>query len=387
MTDTLHPALLPNGLSDGLPPRAEREADVVDGLMAFVRAFGYRRVKPPLIEFEDGLLTGAGGALVRDTFRVMDPVSQRMMGVRPDFTVQIGRIATTRLRHDPRPLRLCYAGQVLRVRGTQLRPERQFTQVGAELIGADGPAAEAEVVVLAAEALEAVGVVDATIDLNLPTLLGVLCEAHAVPDAVRAALRPAVDHKDVAAVREAAAETPALGALLVALIQATGPAREALAEIAALDLPAEAAARVAALGALVDRVEVAHPGLTLTVDALESRGFEYYTGVGFSVFARGARGELARGGRYRAGPEDRGEPAAGFTLMMDAVLDAIPEVEATRRVLAPLDHDRAAAARLRQDGWVVVQALDETADPAAEARRLGCDSVLGAAGPEALASA
>jgi ATP phosphoribosyltransferase regulatory subunit len=386
MTDTLHPALLPNGLSDGLPPRAEREADVVDGLMAFVRGHGYRRVKPPLIEFEDGLLAGSGGALARDTFRVMDPVSQRMMGVRPDFTVQIGRIATTRLRHDPRPLRLCYAGQVLRVRGTQLRPERQFTQVGAELIGAAGPTAEAEVVVMAAEALEAVGVGDATIDLNLPTLFGVLCEAFDVPGGARDGLRPAVDHKDVAAVREGAADIPALGALLVALIQATGPARETLAEIAALDLPPEAAARVSALGDLVDRIEAAHPGLTLTVDALESRGFEYYSGFGFSIFARGARGELARGGRYVAGPEDRGEPATGFTLMMDAVLDAIAEPEPAGRVLAPVGHDRAVAAGLRGAGWVVVQALGAVSDPAAEARRLGCGFVLDGSEPRPVAS-
>jgi len=384
MTDSLHPALLPNGLSDGLPPRAEREADVVDGLMAFVRGHGYRRVKPPLIEFEDGLLIGAGGALTRDTFRVMDPVSQRMMGVRPDFTVQIGRIATTRLRHDPRPLRLSYAGQVLRVRGTQLRPERQFTQAGAELIGADGPAAEAEVVVMAAEALEAVGAADVTIDLNLPTLFGVLCEAHDAPDSVRGALRPAVDHKDVAAVRSGAADHPALGALLVSLIQATGPARETLDEIAALDLPPAAAVRVSALGQLVDRIEAAHPGLTLTVDVLESRGFEYYTGFGFSIFCRGARGELARGGRYVAGPAESGEPATGFTLMMDAVLDAIPDETPAARVLAPIGHNRALAARLRGEGWVVVQALDSPPDLADEARRMDCGFVLGAGGPEAV---
>ncbi|MBB4285640.1 ATP phosphoribosyltransferase regulatory subunit [Roseospira goensis] len=382
MTESLHPALLPNGLSDGLPPRAEREADTVDHLMTFVRGHGYRRVKPPLIEFEDGLLGGAGAALGRDTFRVMDPVSQRMMGVRPDFTVQIGRIATTRLRREPRPLRLCYAGQVLRVRGTQLRPERQFTQAGAELIGADGPAAEAEVIVLAAEALAAAGVTSATIDLNLPTLLDVLFDAHGVAADDRPGLRAAVDHKDVAAVRERA--DPALGACLVALIGATGPAAEALAEIAAVALPSEAAARVAALADLAARIEAAHPGLTLTVDVLEGRGFEYYTGVGFSVFAPGARGELARGGRYRAGPPEMGEPAVGFTLMMDAVLDAVPEAVPAPRVLAPAGHDRALAQRLRDDGWVVLSALDAAADPTAEAVRLGCGYVLGGGGPEAV---
>ena len=382
MTETPHAALLPNGLSDVLPPRAEHEARVVERLMGFIAGHGYRRVKPPLIEFEDGLLSGAGTALARDTFRVMDPVSQRMMGVRPDFTVQIGRIATSRLRREPRPLRLCYAGQVLRVRGTQLRPERQFTQAGAELIGAPGAAAEAEVIVLVAEALGAVGAADLTIDLNLPTLLSVLMDVHGVPNDDRASLRAAVDHKDVAAVR--AATDKSLGALLVALIQATGPAHETLAEIAGLGLPAAAADRVAALGHLVERIEQAHPGLPLTVDALESRGFEYYTGVGFSVFARRARGELARGGRYEAGPNGASEPSAGFTLMMDAVLDAVPDDRPPARVLAPAGHDRARAARLRNEGWIVVAALEDVPDPIAEARRLGCPYLLGDAGPDAI---
>jgi ATP phosphoribosyltransferase regulatory subunit len=382
MTDIPHAALLPNGLSDVLPPRAEHEAHIVERLMGFVAGHGYRRVKPPLIEFEEGLLSGAGAALTRDTFRVMDPVSQHMMAVRPDFTVQIGRIATSRLARAPRPLRLCYAGQVLRVRGTQLRPERQFTQVGAELIGATGEAAEAEVIVLVAEALEAVGAADLTLDLNLPTLLGVLVDAHGLPADRLAELRAAVDHKDVAAVRTLAPSD--LGALLVSLIQATGPAQETLAEIGGLDLPDPAAERVAALGRLVSRIESAHPGLPLTVDVLESRGFEYYTGIGFSVFARRARGELARGGRYGAGPGDSAEPSAGFTLMMDAVLDAVPPATTPARVLAPSGHDRALAARLRREGWIVLNALDGTDAPVEEARRLGCTHLLGAGGPEIL---
>src|SRR5690606_35936945 len=103
------------------------------------------RVKPPLIEFEDGLLSGPGAAVAADTFRLMDPVSQRMMAIRADMTLQVARIAATRLRNQPRPLRLSYAGQVLRVAGTQLRPERQFGQAGVELIGAACPAADAEV--------------------------------------------------------------------------------------------------------------------------------------------------------------------------------------------------------------------------------------------------
>ncbi|MGB8840349.1 MAG: ATP phosphoribosyltransferase regulatory subunit, partial [Aliidongia sp.] len=132
MNDDFHPALLPSGLRDVLPPDAQIEAQIVERMMAVLGGHGFDRVKPPLVEFETSLLDGPGAAMAQDTFRLMDPISQRMIGVRADMTLQIARIATTRLKNLPRPLRLSYAGQVLRVRSTQLRPERQFGQIGAE---------------------------------------------------------------------------------------------------------------------------------------------------------------------------------------------------------------------------------------------------------------
>src|SRR5438067_6190667 len=140
MTDAPHPALLPTGMHDLLPPEAEIEAQVVAQLMTTLTAHGYERVKPPLVEFEDTLFSGAGAAMATATFRMMDPASHRMIGVRADMTPQIARFAATRLGDAPRPLRLSYAGQVLRVNGSEIRPERQHGQVGAELIGAAGSA-------------------------------------------------------------------------------------------------------------------------------------------------------------------------------------------------------------------------------------------------------
>jgi ATP phosphoribosyltransferase regulatory subunit len=159
------------GLAYQLPPEAAREADAIDIAIKRFAAFGYDRVKPPMVEFEESLLGGPGAALASQTFRLMDPVSQRMMGVRPDMTVQVARIAVTRLKHEPRPLRLSYGGNVIRVRGNALKPERQFAQVGCELLGVDTAAADAEAVLLAVDALRAIGVARLTVDLNLPTLV------------------------------------------------------------------------------------------------------------------------------------------------------------------------------------------------------------------------
>jgi ATP phosphoribosyltransferase regulatory subunit len=363
-------ALLPAGLRDVLPPEAAHEAEIVARLLACVAGHGYERVEPPLIEFEDSLLRGAGADLETDSFRLMDPVSRRMMAVRADITPQIARIATTRLANAPRPLRLSYAGDVLRVKGTQLRPERQFGQVGAELVGAPGTAADAEVILLAVEALTAIGVGPLSVDLGSPMLVPALCAGLDLDGEAGGALRQALDRKDAAAVAAAAGLH---GEPFAALLAAAGPADEALAAIGDLDLPPRARAEADLLAEVSARVRGAAPDLALTVDPVENRGFEYHSGVTFTLFAPGGRGELGSGGRYLAGPE--GEPATGFSLYLTSVMRAAPAPAPVRLLYLPGGTDPAEAARLRADGWVTVAGLRD-GDPEEEARRLGCGHVL-----------
>lgn len=365
MTEFATRALLPAGLRDILPRQAAHEADVVTRLMASFAAQGYERVKPPLIEFEESLLEGSGAAMAKHTFRVMDPVTQRMMGLRADMTLQVARIATTRLTNAPRPLRLSYAGQVLRVKGSQLRPERQFGQAGIELIGATGAAADAEVVILAAKALVDLGVGEVCVDLCLPSLVPGICADLGDIDG----LRDALDHKDVATV---AAVGGALARTLCDLIDAAGPADPAVAKLAAIKLPDAAAALRDHLAVVVDLIARAVPELTLTIDPVEGRGFEYHTGMAFTIFARQSAAELGRGGRYLA----HGESATGATLFMDTVLDVLPGPVDARRVFLPFGTPFAVGRSLRDEGWVTVAGLEPVADDKIEAERLACCHLL-----------
>jgi ATP phosphoribosyltransferase regulatory subunit len=367
MNEPLHPALLPLGLRDLLPPDAAAEALVVGRMMAVLESHGYQRVKPPLVEFEESLLSGPGAAMASETFRLMDPVSQRMIGIRADMTPQVARIAATRLRHAARPLRLAYAGQVLRIKGGQLRPERQIGQVGAELIGADGAAADVEAIALAAEALAGLGIAGLSVDLTLPRLVPALCESLGLAGAQVEAIRAALDHKDAAKLVEiGGAGAPLLGELLAA----AGPAARTLAALAPLALPAAAAerARLVEVVALLGSVA---PDLKITVDPVESRGFQYDTGISFSFFARAGRAELGRGGRYGAG-NGKPEPATGFTLYTDTVLAVVPAPEASRRLYLPAGTPLAAGRQLRAEGWVTIAGLAVEGDIAAAARRLDC---------------
>jgi ATP phosphoribosyltransferase regulatory subunit len=371
MTDSAKKALLPDGLRDVLPPDAAWEASVVGGLVACFAARGYERVSPPLVEFEESLLDGAGRAMAPATFRLMDPVTQRMMGVRADMTLQIARIAATRLKQAPRPLRLAYAGDVLRVKGSQLRPERQFVQAGAEIIGADDAAADAEIILMAVEALGRAGVADLSVDINLPTLAPSLCESLDLDAETTANLRAALDRKDAAAVREvggAAAE------LLGALLLASGPADQAIAALGELDLPEAADAERERLSAVTALVREAAPSLMLTVDPVEHRGFEYQTGLSFSVFAKGVRGEMGRGGRYHVnGSRD---PATGFSLFLDSVLRALPAPAREERLYLPHGTPPEDGTARREEGWVTVAGLAPEGDADAEAGRLGCTHIL-----------
>jgi ATP phosphoribosyltransferase regulatory subunit len=309
----------------------------------------------------------------------MDPISQRMMGVRADMTLQVARIATTRLKKWPRPIRLCYGGQVLRVRGTQIRPERQFGQVGSELIGSQSPGADAEVILMAIEALYALGIENLSIDIALPTLVPAVLRSLKLDNQTIATLRAALDRKDEATLVSLASDLGKVATYqLTAMLRATGPAKAALTSLNKLNLPEVAASERTSLESVINDVRAAAPELNLTVDLVESRGLEYHTGVTFTIFAKGIRGELGRGGRYLAGSigTKDSEPATGMTLFMDSVLRAVPFAWKEKRLYLPTKIDIAEARKFRGKGWITVEGLEPEVNIKVEAKRLRCSHFL-----------
>lgn len=316
-----HPSLLPNGLLDLLPPQAENEARMIDLFLASFSAFGYARVKPPLVEFEESLLgAGLGQSLAAQTFRMMDPVSGRMMGVRADVTAQIARIATSRLGEEARPLRLSYAADVLRVNGSQLRPERQFCQAGCEMIGVDTIIADVEMPLVALKALSDAGIQNLSVDLTVPTLAAHLYEGTETGAEERATLDDLIEKRDRDAI---AAHGSNAARTIAALLDQK--------DLSRIDLPSKAKADIDKLLGVAKELRSALntyglQEVQITIDPLERRGFEYQTGLSFTLFAKGASGELGRGGRYDV--DGRGlhapETATGFTLYMDTIMSVAP---------------------------------------------------------------
>ena len=347
--------LLPEGFRDRLPPFADAEARLVRQMVDAAFAHGYERVQTPLAEYEQGLTGRLKSARPVDLMRVTDPVSQRTLALRPDITAQIGRVAATRMAHHPRPLRLAYAGPVLRLRASQLRPEREMMQVGAELIGLDSVAAATEVVGVALEALEAAGVGGLTLDFTLPDLIDALAGGP-LPLADVEAVRQSLDAKDAGALTgDAAAYLP--------LIEAAGPFDAALVRLRAFDRT-HAGALTTRLDGLEAIAGAVAGRATLTLDPTERHGFEYQNWLGFSLFADGVAGEIGRGGTYTVIHPDREEPAVGFSVYVDPLVAGSAAAGERRRLFLPFGTPVGDAARLRAEGWVTVRGL--TADDTAE---------------------
>ncbi|WP_439546146.1 ATP phosphoribosyltransferase regulatory subunit [Sandarakinorhabdus sp.] len=337
--------LLPEGLRDRLPPQAQALASLLRTLTDVCASHGYERVAPPLAEYEASLASGSS----RERLRFTDPVSQHTLALRSDITGQVGRIAVTRLAQAARPLRLMYAGPVLRVRGDQLSPERERTQAGAELIGSNASTAVAEILAVAIEALAATGLSGLSVDLTMPSLVADLAAAGwPLGEASLAQVQAWLDGKDIGTLRAAGADA------FVPLIAAAGPVPAAIAALKQLDLPDPVLNRLDAIASLANGLT----GVTVTLDPTERHGFEYQTWLGFSLFGAGLMAEVGRGGAYHVQhPDGRAEAAVGFSLYVDGLVDLGLGQDSPRRVLLPAGTKAAAGAQLRRDGWVTVAAL------------------------------
>ena len=278
-------------------------------LLDTIEAGGYDRVAPPLAEFEDGLVARLQSSRT-ELARFVDPLSQRTLAIRPDITPQIARIVATQLVDVPRPLRLCYAGPVLKLGATQLNPQREAMQVGAELVGEDSVAAACELTRLAVAALHAAGIEAITVDLTMPDLVHTMAGLVLGPDRV-ARLDRLLDMKDAGGLVEAG-----FGDWLP-LIAATGPVAPALDALRAFDHAGLMTSRIAGIEAIA--AALADTGVRVTLDPTERHGFEYQSWFGFSLFLAGGTNAVGRGGSYTiAHGKGRQEPATGFSVYPDS---------------------------------------------------------------------
>lgn len=317
--------MLPDGMEESLPPVSWQMEDLRRKLLDYYRKSGYELILPPFLEYLDTLLTGAGQDLERQTFKLTDPASGRLLGLRADMTPQAARIAARRYA-DAQQVRLCYLGTVLRVQSDDLGGARSPRQVGCEIFGEAGPKADLEILQLMLKTLALSKVKNVHIDLGHVGIYRAMAARLKLDADDESALFEILQRKSLPDLKvfSAARKLPARIALpLAELMSLNGDvsvlkrARKTLADTGDVVMQALDVLEKTAIG--LQRNDAKLP---IHIDLAELRGYRYQTGMVFAAFVPGHGREIARGGRYDGIGHQFGtpRPATGFSADMNDLL-------------------------------------------------------------------
>jgi ATP phosphoribosyltransferase regulatory subunit len=350
--------LLPENIADVLPSEARKIEELRRALLDNFRLFGYELVMPPMLEYLESLLTGAGQDMDLRMFKLVDQLSGRTMGVRADMTTQVARI-DAHLLNRASVTRLCYAGSVLLTRPSGLHATREPLQIGAEIYGHAGLEADAEIQELALASLAFAGISEVRLDLCHVGVLRAIIENDPKAQKQEAELFCLLESKDVPGLRDIAAGfNPETRDALLALpnlygdAEVIGRARKILPQLPGIKQ---------ALDELEVLVKSANTAI-VTVDLADLRGYHYHSGVMFAAYVPGLPNAVARGGRYDQVGEafGRARPATGFSMDLRELARLMPGAERKRAIRAPWGKEAALRnriAELRRAGEVVIQSL------------------------------
>jgi ATP phosphoribosyltransferase regulatory subunit len=350
--------VLPDHIADVLPSEARHIEELRRDVLDTARCYGYELVIPPLLEHLESLLSGSGEALDLQTFKLVDQLSGRMMGLRADSTPQVARI-DAHLLNRTGVTRLCYCGPVLHTRAGAPHATREPLQFGAEIYGHAGLEADIEVLTLALDCLRAAKLVQPSVDLADARLVKVLLAGISVTPPQFKQLHAALVVKDVPELKWLTKDMPSpVRQGLLALVKLYGD--EAVLLEAEKVLPPLPGVREALQN--LKRLAGHLSGVNVTFDLADLRGYSYYTGARFAIYAPGVSDALVRGGRYDevGSVFGRNRPAAGFSLDIKTLVSAV-----AARPLKPAIHAQwrddprlnAAVTALRAQGEIVVCVL------------------------------
>ena len=342
--------LLPEGFRDSLPDMAGKEYLISSSFLNLMKKNGYLLINPPLLEFERSLFFLTPEKDNIDSFRLLDPVSQKMMGIRPDITLQVARLACGSLNESPRPLRLCYSGEILKAYNNGLNLSRQITQIGSEIIGIGDNFCEKELIDLIIEILKKLKIKKFFINFTMPTLIQSLSKDFNLTrdelDFVKEKYQNK-NHKGIEKISKNLEEISKELLSIVGLVEAN------IKKLKKINFPKLTQIEINNFVKVIDKIRKKFPNLNLYMDPLEIDGSDYHTGLAFKVFSENLK-ELFTGGNYKVFKEN----CIGFSgYVENLVKESLLRVDNMKKIFVNEDLSDNLKKNLQKKGFIVIKAI------------------------------
>ncbi len=352
--------LIPPGFKDTLNFETFVEHEYKNLIINSFRQNGFSLIKTPMIEFSNNL---------DNNTLLLKTKKNEKLSIRNDITPQIIRIASSRLSKKKRPLKLCYYGEVVRKSGTILRPERQFQQVGAEIIGSESHKADVEIINLAYETLKNIGVNNIVIEISAPFFINSLLK-NIKNINIKNKLKKFIEHKDLKNCLKLLTDKNTIKSF-TSLYSCTGPIKNKKKEIENISNTIGFEKEVRKLIKIAELIKISKND-SINIDLFEiQKNKKYYEGIKFNFFAKGVRGEIAGGGRYKLKYGKNSEEATGYTCYMDTILRASSFENKNKMILVPFNINDKLKKILIKKGFSLFKTFEEKSDLKLQSKKFG----------------
>ena len=357
-------SLIPEGFKDHIDFNTNVEHEYKNKIIDFFLSNGFDLVKAPLLEFYQ---KGSDNVFIIESKR-----KEQRLFLRDDITPQIIRITSSRFKNKIRPIKLCYYGEVARKKGSMLRPERQFLQVGSEIIGTDSILADIEIISLAYKSLKAIGIKNITLELTSKIFLeDIFSEIKDLNSLNK--LKLFIKQKDIKnSLLFIKKKRHKL--LLKCLFDLTGSNRDLDKKISNIKLPDSLKSEIESIKKISKKINFKNND-QIVIDFTEIDNKNYHNGIKFTFFAKNVRGEVASGGRYKIKQNSKEESAVGFTCFMDTVLRASSFENNKKKILIPFETDEKIRINLTKKNYILYSFLGDTSDIRSSAKNNLCTHI------------
>ena len=342
--------LLPEGFRDSLPDLAGKEYLISSSFLNLMKQNGYLLINPPLLEFERSLFFLTPEKDNIDSFRLLDPVSQKMMGIRPDITLQVARLACGSLDESPRPLRLCYSGEILKAYNNGLNLSRQITQIGSEIIGIGDNFCEKELIDLIIEILKKLKIKKFFINFTMPTLIQSLSKDFNLTRDELSFVKEKYQNKNHKGIEKISKNLEEISKELLSIV---GLVEANIKKLKKINFPKLTQIEINNFIKAIDKIRKKFPHLNIYVDPLEIDGSDYHTGLAFKVFSENLK-ELFTGGNYKVFKEN----CIGFSgYVENLVKESLLRVDNMKKIFVNEDLSDNLKKNLQKKGFIVIKAI------------------------------